>query len=498
MWRHASWGRGVKYAVTVLFPALFVLQIGTGLLVVTSDGSLRSGSQLGLSPEPETRAAIAETTPTATSPSTAPASSAPTVGMVTKSAWSGYHDPELGISLRYPPGWTVTGSSGGGSITLTSWEPAEVGHGGLSSGMAKIDIMLDTGSIRLDGQPFSVGIDSYQGIISAGDPSGPVNPDRVIRITYDATGQRWMIAGYFGDPATDTNPLTETFYGIVKTIRHSVITASARSVSPFSSGPVIRYKWVNTWSGFVSPQGLTVDSIGNVYVADSGNNTVAKLSPIGEAIYALAYSPEGFPLRVPTDVTPLEINDQGLVYIADMGNHQIEFFHTSGGPGASWTADADFFYPHGVVLNSIGTVFVTSGHSLFQFTPAGEYRDHIALNGDLWGIALDSTGMIYIADFGGSRILKLTSDGMAVTNEWIGFDHPTDVAVDPEGNIFVADSGNNRIVKLSPTGLPLAEWSDVGDNGGHLDRPRGVAVDAKGMVYVTDLGGHIHIFAPVN
>jgi DNA-binding beta-propeller fold protein YncE len=104
------------------------------------------------------------------------------------------------------------------------------------------------------------------------------------------------------------------------------------------------------------------------------------------------------------------------------------------------------------------------------------------------GLAVDSQGNVYVADFGHNRIQKLSAS-LAPIAAWGSegdgpgqFKQPSAVAVAPDGRIYVADTWNGRIQVLSPSGRPLAQW------GADFFGPRGLAADGSGGVYVADTG----------
>src|SRR5208337_1559642 len=66
------------------------------------------------------------------------------------------------------------------------------------------------------------------------------------------------------------------------------------------------------------------------------------------------------------------------------------------------------------------------------------------------------------------------------------FDFPQGVAVDSSGNVYVVDRGNSRIQKFSNTGTYITQWGSLGISNGQFDYPQGVAVDSSGNVYVAD------------
>jgi DNA-binding beta-propeller fold protein YncE len=111
----------------------------------------------------------------------------------------------------------------------------------------------------------------------------------------------------------------------------------------------------------------------------------------------------------------------------------------------------------------------------------------------VWGIAVDSSGKVYVADTDNHRIQKFTVNGEFLT-KWgtygTGngqFDYPWDVAVDASGNVYVVDNQYNiasRVQKFDSSGNFLLAWS------GNLNNPRGIAVDSSSNVYVADHGNH--------
>ena len=99
------------------------------------------------------------------------------------------------------------------------------------------------------------------------------------------------------------------------------------------------------------------------------------------------------------------------------------------------------------------------------------------------GVAVDSSGNVFVADTWNSRIVKMNSDGTNPTIIGSGFSYPTGVAVDSLGNVFVADTSNGRVVKVDSDG------STQHVIGSGLSTPKGVAVDSLGNVFVAETGG---------
>jgi sugar lactone lactonase YvrE len=206
----------------------------------------------------------------------------------------------------------------------------------------------------------------------------------------------------------------------------------------------------------------------------------------------------------------------------------------AGSAGSSGSTDgtgsaARFNYPHGVAVDSSGNVYVADywNHTIRKVTSAGVVTTLAGLAGNAgsadgtgsaarfdspYGVAVDSSGNVYVADYGNSTIRKVTSAGVVTTLAGLAynvgstdgtgsaarFNYPRGVAVDSSGNVYVADYWNHTIRKVTSAGVVttlagLAGSSGSADGTGSAARfngPSGVAVDSSTNVYVADQGNH--------
>jgi len=297
---------------------------------------------------------------------------------------------------------------------------------------------------------------------------------------------------------------------------------------------------------FNGPTGMAADNAGNVYVTDLWNNTIRKITP-GGAVTTLGGTAD-FPPGSADGTGPaarfshpngIAVDATGSVYVADTDNHTIRKITPdgvvstlAGMANLSGRADgigqaARFNAPRSVAVDSAGNVYVadTINCAIRKITPAGVATtlagaadgsaDGTGLAAQFFfpqGAAVDSTGTVYVADTGNNTIRKITPGGVVTTlagTPGVGtypvdgtgpaarFDQPFALAVDGAGTVYVADTRNNMIRKITPAGVvtTLAGTAANSTYGGSADgtgpaaqfeAPCGIAVDSAGMVYVAD------------
>jgi len=252
-----------------------------------------------------------------------------------------------------------------------------------------------------------------------------------------------------------------------------------------------------TSARFFRPSGIAVDASGNVYIADRQNHAVRKVTTdgnintlAGNRVLSFGYSGNGGPanqaqLTRPTDVC---VDSKGNVYIADYGNYVIRQVTTD------------------------GNINTYAGNNTESFAGDGGVATSASL--DLpFGVAVDSSGNLYISTVSDNRIRKVTAgtsgtgtistiagngtdgfggDGSAATSAM--FSTVQGVAVDPSGNIYAADSTNLRIRKVAGSNISTVAGNGIlsysGDGASatkaQLNGPTAVAQDASGNTYIAD------------
>jgi len=168
--------------------------------------------------------------------------------------------------------------------------------------------------------------------------------------------------------------------------------------------------------------------------------------------------------------------------------------------GSQGSGDGQFQYPWGIAVDTSGNAYVADyyNHRIQKFTSSGEFITKWGSYGEgdgqfhyPWGIAVDVSGNVYVADRN-YRIQKFTSSGEFITKwgsygEGDGqFSHPCFIAVDVTGNVYVTDYYNHRIQKFTSSGEFITKWGSYGEVDGHFRYPVGIAVDVFGNVYVSD------------
>jgi len=292
---------------------------------------------------------------------------------------------------------------------------------------------------------------------------------------------------------------------------------------------------------FDYPNGVAVDTLGNIYVAQTGNpvggnNTIRLITPAG-VVSTLAGSSAGYLNGMGTNAQfanpwGIALSPQGNIFVADFLYSHIREVTVAGAvtnyagfsPGYQngTTAAAQFQHPTGVAVDALGNVYVADDYNnaVRMITPAGMVStlaggtagsaNGIGTNAkfnSILGITCDSSGTVYVTDNLNAMIRQITpaevvstfaggiqgykDDSISTNARFAG---PTGITIDKHGNVYVSDQGS-CIRKITASGIVTTiagnatqGYADGPGATAQFSNPFGLAVDSQGNVYVADRG----------
>jgi sugar lactone lactonase YvrE len=287
---------------------------------------------------------------------------------------------------------------------------------------------------------------------------------------------------------------------IRKITREGLVTTLAGGAEGYADG-------IGTAAAFNTPSALAIDEEGNLYVADTGNNRIRKVTPEGAVTTLAGEGTAGFrdgpahdaQFNAPVGVA---VGREGRVYVADTYNDRIRLITKEGlvstlaGTGATGYADGNalsaalFDTPCAVVANDAGELFIadTGNDRVRKLTkegqvvtlnvaapsapPDGETPEELS---NPAGLALTHDGFLYVTELDRGRIRQLAPDGTGrvIAGRGSGFadgeglkaarfNQPAGIAVERDGSLLVADSANYLVRRVLP----------VEENGGSVSLVR--------------------------
>ncbi len=294
---------------------------------------------------------------------------------------------------------------------------------------------------------------------------------------------------------------------------------------------------------FSTPNGVCVDSNGNVYVTDGSFQRIRKITPAGVVSIIAGSGSGGFTNGTGWGASfdnpwGIAVDTSGHLFVSETINSDLRKITPAGvvstlaGSRANGFLDgtgtgAQFNQPRGVAIDASGNLFVadTFNHRIRKVTPAGVVTTlagtgtsgtangigSMASFSRPFGVAVDATGALYVADSNNHLIRKITPAGVVSTLSGAGtagsangtgtmasFNSPVDVAVDANGEVYVADYNNNLIRKITPEGLvtTLAGSGVAGSANGtgtnaSFKSPFGINMDSSGNLFVADSGNNM-------
>lgn len=296
-----------------------------------------------------------------------------------------------------------------------------------------------------------------------------------------------------------------------------------------------------TAARFNQPHFLALDATSNLFVTDTGNSVIRRISPSGVVTTYVGVA--GTSLYVdgvatlarfvaPMGIAALSTN---ALLVTEVNSHTLRFItaarevNTAGGStGLSGSIDAflesaRFFQPSGIAVDSNQNTYIadTANHTIRKVTLASAVTTIAGTAGQAGtadgvgsaarfnrprGLAIDRNNNLYVADTGNHTIRRISPDGNVTTLAGLGgfsggndgsgtgarFNSPWGVAVDGGGTVYVADTGNHTIRRISPSGV-VTTIGGVAGSAGHAEgsttrarfaSPIGLALDSAGAIYV--------------
>jgi uncharacterized repeat protein (TIGR03803 family) len=315
----------------------------------------------------------------------------------------------------------------------------------------------------------------------------PTNSSVLLTVGSDVT---------FSVSVTGTGPFSYQWQLNSNNLPNGIITTVAGGGSNYPGNGVAA-----TNAELSNPSAVAVDTTGNLFIADTDYYRIREVDTNGiittVAGGGYGYSGDGGAATNAEMSTPyaVAVDTTGNLFIADTLNHLIREVDTN------------------------GIITTVAGNAVFGPFSGGGYSGDgsAATNAELnhpYGVAVDATGNLFIADTGNGRIRKVgtngiittvagnginsySGDGGVATNAELGF--PQRVAVDATGNLFIADTGNGRIRKVGTNGIITTvaggEFNYPGNGGAatnaELGAPRAVAVDTIGNLFIADEGNYV-------
>ena len=308
----------------------------------------------------------------------------------------------------------------------------------------------------------------------------------------------------------------------------------------YQDGPIATAK-------FDGPYGACFDTVGNMYVADTFNNKIRKISADG-IVTTIAGSGEGFADGTGTAAMfhyprGICIDPMGNLYVADENNHRIRKITPEGvvttiaGSSSAGSTNgigslAKFNFPWGICIDSNGNLYITDSlnHQIRKITPLGlvstfagstmGYADGTGTTAKFWftsGICIDGANNLYVADQNNHKIRKITPFRVVTTvagSTWgytdgpaniAQFKYPSGICIDNNNNLFIANTGTHNIRKIDIDGNVITYAG--GSTSGNVDGlgtaarfavPTGICFASNGTdIYVTQNSfGTIRKIAP--
>ena len=295
---------------------------------------------------------------------------------------------------------------------------------------------------------------------------------------------------------------------------------------------------------FMGARGVATDALGNVYVADTGNHTIRKVSTSGQVTTIAGTAGQAGTANGLGAVArfrgpwALAVGADGVVYVADTENHAIRKISSSGevtilagSPGIGGSQDgtgtgARFYRPMGIAVDASGTVYVadTGNHTVRMITSAGvvtrvagraSFAGYVdggvsqSMLSSPMGLALAADGSVWVAD-SNNFVLRKLSAGILSTIAGVGGESdlingqgsearlqgPIGLTMDGEGSVYFSELSSQYIRKCTAGGL-VSTWAGVPNSPGAVDgayaevkfyQPAGLAMDGQGNLYVADSG----------
>ena len=286
--------------------------------------------------------------------------------------------------------------------------------------------------------------------------------------------------------------------------------------------------------------GLTLDSAGNVYVADSLNSRIRQITPAGVVTTFAgsgAFGKADGSATTASFSTPaaMVFDAAGNMYVTDTQAHNVRKITAAGvvttfaGSGVYASVDgagvaASFRAPSGIVVDSAGNLYVgdADAHVIRKITTAGVVTTFAGTTdvagsadgtgtsasfNDPAGLAIDAAGNLYVADAKNNKIRKVTPAGVVTTYAGTGaagsanattatqatFNVPVNLSIDSDGFLYVADTNGKLIRKISPSGKVTTvagggSGTDSADTGAGASfvGPTSVVFDKSKTLYVAD------------